>query len=273
MAWLKWLVIAGVLIYVGMLTLMYVFQRTLMYFPDKVHRLPAASGLPQVMEVTFQSDDGEKLFAWYVAPRERKKLVLYFQGNAGGLDLRADRFTWLTADGTGLLALCYRGYGGSSGSPTEDGLIRDARAAYDFAAARYPATRIVLFGESLGTGVAVALAAERKIAGLILDAPFTSGADVGASAYPIAPVRWLMKDPWHSDARIGRVTAPLLVLHGERDAVVPIRFGERLFALAPESKILPKRMVRFPQGGHVDLDGFGAPKPIKEFLAGLPKAD
>jgi fermentation-respiration switch protein FrsA (DUF1100 family) len=269
MAWLKWIIIVGVLIYGGMLALMYVFQRAMMYFPNPAHMLPAASGLPQVSEVSFQSDDREKLLAWYVAPRAGKPIVLYFQGNADGLNLRADRFNWLTADGTGLLALCYRGFGGSSGTPTEDGLIRDARAAYDFAAARYPATRIVLFGESLGTGVAVALAAERKIAGLILDAPYSSTVDVGAAVFPFAPVRWLMKDTFHSDERIARVTVPLLVLHGEQDRVVPIRFGEKLFALAHE----PKRMVRFPQGGHVNLDGFGAPKAIKEFLAGLPQPD
>ena len=266
MSWLKWFVIAAVLGYGGLLALMVVFQRSLLYFPDPVHRLPAPSGFPRAQEVAFQSDDGERLLAWYVPAREDKKLVLYFQGNAGGLDLRAERFTWLTGDGTGLLALCYRGYGGSSGHPTEDGLIRDARAAYDFTAAQAPANRIVLFGESLGSGVAVALGAERKIAGMILDAPFTATEDVAASAYPFVPVRRLMKDTFHSDRRIGRVMAPLLVLHGEQDNVVPIRFGERLFALANE----PKRMLRFPQGGHVNLDGFGAPKAIKEFLAGLP---
>jgi fermentation-respiration switch protein FrsA (DUF1100 family) len=269
MAWLKWFFIAAVLGYGGLLTLLYVFQRALLYFPDTAHTLPAQAGLPQATEVNFQSDDGERLIAWYVPAQAGKPLVLYFQGNAGGLNLRADRFNWLTADGAGLLALRYRGYGGSTGTPTEDGLIRDARAAYDFAIARTPATRIVLFGESLGTGVAVALAAERSIAGLILDAPFTSTVDVAASAYLFVPVRWLMKDTFHSDQRIVRISAPLLVLHGENDQVVPVRFGERLFALAHE----PKRMVRFPQGGHVNLDGFGAPKPIKEFLAGLRQPD
>jgi fermentation-respiration switch protein FrsA (DUF1100 family) len=244
---------------------MYVFQRSLLYFPNRSHMPPATSGLPQASEVTFRSDDGETLLAWYVPPHDGKKLVLYFQGNADGLNARTERFTWLTADGTGLLALCYRGFGGSSGRPSEDGLIRDARAAYDFAAARYPASRIVLFGESLGTAVAVALGAERPAAGVILDAPFTSAADVGAAAYPFVPVRWLAKDQWHSDERIGRIKAPLLVLRGEQDRIVPIRFSERLFALANE----PKRMVRFPQGGHVNLDSFGAPKVIKEFLAEL----
>jgi uncharacterized protein len=265
LAWLIGIVVAG---YLGLLALMYVFQRNLMYFPDTMQHPPAAAGLPQAQEIKFDSSDGEHLLAWFIPPQGDKRIVLYFHGNAGGLDLRVERFTWLTAGGTGLLALCYRGYGGSSGSPSEQGLIRDALAAYDFAAACVPAQRIVLFGESLGSAVAVALAAERPVGGVILDAPFTSAADVGAAAYPFAPVRWLMRDSFHSDRRIVRVHAPLLVLHGERDGVVPIPFGERLFALANE----PKRMVRFPQGGHVDLDGHGAEKAVLEFLAVLSRA-
>jgi fermentation-respiration switch protein FrsA (DUF1100 family) len=162
-----------------------------------------------------------------------------------------------------LLALCYRGYGGSSGHPTEKGLLLDARAAYDFAAAHVAPKRIVLFGESLGTGVAVALAAERPAGALILDAPFTSAADIGASAYPYVPVRWLIRDAFRSDERIANVSAPLLVLHGERDRIVPIRFGEKLFALARG----PKRMARFPDGGHVDLDQYGAMDEVATFLA------
>jgi len=262
---LKWLLILAIASYGGLLALMYVFQRAMMYFPDPTRVAPAQAGLPQAEEVTLTSSDGEKLIAWFVPPRGDKPLVLYFQGNAEGLPARVGRFTWLTADGTGLLALCYRGYGGSTGAPTEDGLIRDAEAAYDFARARYPAKRIVLFGESLGTAVAVALGANHEIGALILDAPFTSTADVGAAAYPFVPVRWAMKDTFHSDERIGRVAAPLLVLHGEQDRIVPTRFGEKLFALARE----PKRFVRFPQGGHVNLDDFGATKVVKEFLAKL----
>ncbi len=263
MTLLKWLLILAVLGYGGLLALMYVFQRALMYFPDARHMAPALSGLPQAEEVTFKSADGETLIAWHVPPREGKPVVLYFQGNAGGIDLRAERFKWLTADGTGLLALCYRGYGGSSGKPTEAGLINDARAAYDFAAARYAPSRLVIFGESLGTAVAIALAAERQVGAVILDAPFTSIVDVGAAAYPFAPVRLLTKDQWRSDLRIARVKAPLLVLHGDNDRIVPIRFGEALFALANE----PKRMVRFAGGGHVNLDEFGAAKVVKAFLA------
>jgi fermentation-respiration switch protein FrsA (DUF1100 family) len=263
MTMLKWLILAVVLAYGGLLVLMYVYQRALMYFPDATRTPPTRAGLPQAEEVVLTSSDGEKLIAWHVAPRGEKPVVLYFQGNAGALDLRVHRFAWIIAGGNGLVALSYRGYGGSSGSPSEDGLIRDARAAYDFAAARYPAKRIVPFGESLGTGVAVALASERAVGGLILDAPFTSAADVGAAAYPFAPVRWMMKDPFRSERRIAQVSAPVLVLHGERDRVVPIRFGARLFAMAQE----PKRMVRFPTGNHVDLDDHGAIDVVKKFLA------
>ena len=259
----KWIIVFGLLAYCGVLALMYVFQRTLMYFPDPARVSPAAAGLPQAEEVTFNSDDGETLLAWHVAPRGDKPVVIYFQGNAEGLKPRVGRFTWLTADGNGLLALCYRGYGGSTGRPSEQGLIRDGRAAYDFVRTRDPGKRIVLFGESLGTGVALALAAEREVAGIILDAPYTSAAEVGAAAYPFAPVRWLIKDSFHSDERIARVHAPLLVLHGERDVVIPIRFGEHLFKLAHE----PKRMIRFPLGGHINLDDYGVAKFVKEFLA------
>lgn len=261
----KWLIIVAVLGYGGLLGVMYVFQRALMYFPDTTRMAPAAAGLPQAEVVTLTASDGEKLVAWHVPARADKPIVLYFQGNAGGSNLRVDRFRRLIAEGNGLLALSYRGYGGSTGKPSEEGLIRDAVAAYEFARARYPAKRIVLFGESLGTAVAIALASGHEIGALILDAPFTSAADVGAAAYPFAPVRWMMKDSFHSDRRIGRVSAPLLVLHGERDSIIPISFGERLFALARE----PKRMVRFANGGHVNLDDQGAAQAVKEFLAGL----
>jgi len=259
----KWFLVVVVLGYGGLLALMYVFQRKLMYFPDATRTPPAQAGLAQAEEIRLTSSDGEKLIAWHVAPRGAKPVVTYFQGNGGALNLRVGRFHWLIEDGTGLLALSYRGYGGSSGSPSEAGLIRDAVAAYDFAAARYAPARLVLWGESLGTAVAIALAAEHKVGGLILDAPFTSAADVGAAAYPFVPVRWLIKDAFRSDRRIARVHAPILVLHGERDPIVPIRFGERLFALANE----PKRMVRFPQGNHVDLDDHGAVEAVRSFIA------
>jgi fermentation-respiration switch protein FrsA (DUF1100 family) len=265
MAVLIWFLIAAAFGYAGVLVLMYVFQRSLTYFPDRKRTAPAQAVLPQAQEITFASTDGERLIAWAVAPREGKPVVLYFHGNGGALKLRVARFRKLIADGNGLLALSYRGYGGSTGVPSEAGLIRDAHAAYEEASARWPARKLVLWGESLGTAVAVALAAERHVDGVILDAPFTSAADVGAAAYPFAPVRWLMRDQFHSDRRIARVRAPMLVLHGECDRIVPIAYGERLFALAHE----PKRFARFASAGHIDLDDYGAIDVAKAFLAGV----
>jgi fermentation-respiration switch protein FrsA (DUF1100 family) len=160
-----------------------------------------------------------------------------------------------------LVALSYRGYGGSSGAPTEAGLAADALAAYAFTTARYPAEHIVLWGESLGSGVAVALAAEMPVGWLILQSPFTSAADVGAQRYWFVPVRLLMKDQFHSDLRIGKVTAPVLVLHGERDDVVPIALAERLYSLINA----PKRFVRFAQIGHNDF-GMQAVEAAKQFI-------
>ena len=142
--------------------------------------------------------------------------------------------------------------------------MEDARAAYAFAAARYPADRIVLWGESLGSGVAVALAAEKPVARIVLESPFTSIADVASSIYWFLPVRWLIKDPYRSDLRIAKVTAPVLVLHGERDNVVPIALGERLYGLINA----PKRFVRFPTAGHDDLGVNGALDIAKQFVNG-----
>jgi fermentation-respiration switch protein FrsA (DUF1100 family) len=255
----------GVLVaFGGFVLLMYVAQRSLMYHPDRQRIPPAEAGLPQAEELVLDTADGEKVIVWHIPPKGDRPVVIYFQGNAGGLNLRAGRFAALTADGTGLIALSYRGYGGSTGSPTETGLIADAHAVYAFAASRYPPERIVPWGESLGSGVAVALASTRKVSRLMLEAPFTSALDVGARVYWFLPVRLLMKDPFRSDLRIAEVSVPVQIVHGTRDDVVPFSFGERLFALANE----PKRFIRVEGGGHSDLDRFGAIAAAHAFLNG-----
>jgi uncharacterized protein len=263
MTTLKWFLPFVLLGYAALLALMYTWQRSLMYFPDAVRRSPASVGLPQAQEVELRTCDGERLIAWHVPPADDKPVVLYFQGNGGGLDLRAHRFARLSASGLGLLGLNYRGYGGSSGRPSEDGLLRDAAAAYDFAKARYGADRIVLWGESLGTGVAVALAAIQPAARVLLESPFTSTADVAASIYWFVPVRLLMHDQFRSDQRIAKIAAPVLILHGLRDAVVPIRFGERLYELIRS----PKQFIRLPQAEHNDHDSHGGLDAVWPFLS------
>jgi len=259
MALVKWMFIAAAG-YAAFAALMYVVQRSLMYFPETARTAPAAAGLPQAQEVVLDTADGEKVIAWHVPPRGDAPTVLYFHGNGGSLRLRVDRFQRIVSAGVGLIALSYRGYGGSTGKPTEDGLINDARAAYAFAADRYP--RIALWGESLGTGVAVALAAEKPVTRMVLDAPYTSALDLARANHWYLPVRLLMKDQFRSDQRIARVKAPVLIMHGEVDQIIPIAHGERLFAMIPG----PKQFVRFPGGYHVDLDRHGGAEVALKFL-------
>src|SRR5580704_15523317 len=261
---LGWIAVIALVVYVGFAAIVYLAQRSLMYFPDTVHIAPAAAGLPEAEEVPLKASDGVASMVWHVAPRDGKPVILFFHGNGGALHFRVERFRRLIADGIGLVALEYRGYGGLSGSPSEQGLIADAEAAYAFAVARYPAQRIVLWGESLGSGVAVALAAEKPVGRVILEAPFTSALAVGEERYWYLPVRFLMKDQFRSDERIGKVTAPLLILHGVHDRTIPYAMGEHLFELANK----PKHIVRFLDGGHEDLDQNGALDAVGRFLAG-----
>jgi uncharacterized protein len=265
-ATLRTLLLVGAGIYLALVAVMYFAQRSLMYFPESLRTAPAQAGLPQAEEVVLDTADGERVIVWHIAPRGDQPVVLYFHGNGGALRYRVDRFRELTQDGTGLVALSYRGYAGSSGRPSEDGLLADARAAYAFATQHYPVARLVLWGESLGTGVAVAIAAEKsaekKVARLVLEAPFASAVSVAASVYPFVPVRFLMKDQFRSDLRIGDIKVPLLIVHGDRDSVVPIESGERLFALAEE----PKRFLRVAGAGHEDL-GARAIEGMKAFVA------
>ena len=260
---LKSLLALGAFFYLGIVALMYFTQRSLMYFPETIRTAPADAGLPEAQEMVLDTADGEKIIVWHVPPRDDKPVVLDFPGNGGALRHRVARYRPLIADGFGLVAVSYRGYGGSSGRPSEDGLLEDANAAYAFAKVRYPAEGFVLWGESLGTGVAVALAAVKPIARLVLEAPFSSAVDVAASAYPFVPVRWLMKDQFRSDLRIGKVTAPVLIIHGERDDVIPIASAERLYALITA----PKRFLRIAGAGHGDLASHGAVEAGKRFIA------
>jgi uncharacterized protein len=261
MAFVKWTFIVLAAGYVSLAALMFFAQRSMMYFPDRQRVTPAAAGFPAAEEVLLDTADGERVIAWHVPPGEGKPVVLYFHGNGGSLPLRVDRFRRIVAAGAGLVALSYRGYGGSSGMPTEPGLIADARAAYDYAQARYPG-RIAVWGESLGTGVAVAIASEKPVTHVILDAPYSSTLDIASDLYWFLPVRLLMKDQFRSSERIARVTAPVLMLHGEADDIIPIRYAERLLALVPGEK----RLVRYPGGYHVDLDRLGAADEALKFL-------
>ena len=259
------IVVLAIAAYAAVAVALYVFQRALLYpVPQTTRTDPATAGFLDAREVILDTKDGEKVIVWHVPPKAGKPVVLFFHGNGEVLAWRVPRFRAITADGTGLVALSFRGYGGSSGKPSEDGLLNDGAAAYAFAATHYPPERIVPWGYSLGSGVALAIAASQPVGKLILEAPYTSTLDVAASAFPFVPVRWLMRDTFRSDERIAGVKVPLLIMHGEKDTVIPAQLGRRLLDLAPG----PKRFVPFPLGTHINLDDYGAVDVARAFMAG-----
>jgi len=249
----------------------YLGQRRLMYIPDRHRTPPSAVGLATVEERTLRTPDGAIVVAWYGRARPGKPTLLYFHGNAGGLAARAERIRRFMGEGWGVYMMSYRGYSGGTGSPSETANVADARLAYGALLLEgvEPAS-VILYGESLGTGVAVRIATERKVAGVILDAPFTSMVDLAAQIYPFLPVRLFLADRYETRNYIGQVHVPVLVLHGERDQVVPVVMGRELFGLANE----PKRLAVFRDGGHSDLylEGNGALEVVRSWIGELERA-
>jgi fermentation-respiration switch protein FrsA (DUF1100 family) len=238
-------------LYLVALAVMAFGQRKLLYFPYASVVAPASVGLPAAQIFHLRTNDGETLLAWYIAPSPDKPLILYFHGNANSLSKLGPRFQKLMATGDGLLGVEYRGYPGSTGSPSEQGLLQDAEATYAKAIALgFAPARIVAMGESLGSGVAVDLAARQPVGAVVLDSPYSSTVDVAAARYWMFPVRQLMRDQFRSDQKISKFAAPLLIVHGTADWTIPIRFGEKLFALANQ----PKEFIRIEGAGHVQMD-------------------
>ncbi len=214
-------------------------------------------------EVQLTTADGLSLLAWYLPARADRPVILYFHGNGGNIGHRAARLQRFAGEGYGVLMPEYRGYGGNPGRPTEAGFYRDAQAAFDFLQREgISADRLVLYGESLGSGVAVQLAATQQIGALILESPFTSVAAVAQYHYPFVPAALLVWDRFDALSRIGRVKAPILVLRGGSDAVVPGRFSQALFDAAPE----PKESWFAPEAGHEELAEFGALDAVVAFI-------
>jgi pimeloyl-ACP methyl ester carboxylesterase len=262
---LVWSILVLAVLYAGLVGALYLAQDRLLY---PVAGQPVASITADVAGFeTLRLDtlDGERLVAWWKAPEAGKMVILYFPGNDDPSNTRRERARLLGATGHGVLMVAYRGFWGSTGWPHEAGLHTDARTAYAWLAGRVLPSRTVLFGESLGSGVAVRLATEARAAGLILDAPYTTTAAVAADRYPFVPVHWLMRDQYRSIDIIGRVKVPLLVLHGSEDQDIPIRYGEALYQAATA----PKRFVGVEGAGHTTLLAPGGLPAVEAFLASL----
>lgn len=236
--------IAGVILlacYTAAAAYMTLAQRSFVYRTAPAWLEPKDHGLNQAEAISQTMKDGVTLRGWGIKPtRDVAPVYLYFHGNANGLDERATRFGYLASSGAGVVAFSYRGYGGSGGSPTEALLHSDAREIYNALLKTYPENRIVLFGESLGTGIALELATHVKPAGIILDSPYLSVVERAHAAYPWLPVSLLLQDQFRSDLFIRNVNVPILILHGTKDDLIPLSDSERLAALAKPNQVTRK---------------------------------
>ncbi len=255
--------------YGGVAATLYLTQRQILFRPDTARPEAAAARVPGLQAITLRTASGLDLLAWWLPAAETARpTLLYFHGNGGNLTDRVDRLRQFARSGFGVLMPEYPGYGGNPGEPSEAALAETAEAALAFLGAHGVADAdIAAYGESLGTGVAARLAAGRQLGALVLESPFTSVTALARDRYGFLPVSWLLRDPFDTLARIGRVASPVLVALGAQDQVVPPAMGRAVFAAAHE----PKRLWVAPQGGHEDLARFGLIGVVSEWLAGLPR--
>lgn len=245
---------------------MFFAQRALMYLPEAFRTDPKSEGLADVEERRLQTGDGHEVIVWYGKAKPGQPTLLYFHGNAGALATRSERMAKYMLRGRGVYIMSYRGFSGSTGKPSEAANVSDAKRAYDDLVSLGVAPQnIILYGESLGSGVAVQVAAEKPCGGLVLDAPYTSIVNVAAAQYPWLPVRPMLLDRYESEAYISAVRCPLLIVHGERDNVIPVGMGRELFAKANE----PKKIVTFPNAGHADHWLYGSYDAINSWIDAL----
>lgn len=260
------LLVLAALLYGLVLWLAAAIQRQLMYVPDRTRTAPASVGLRDVDEIVLETPDGARVLSWYAAARPGRPTILYFHGNGGSLVTRTERIAKYMSRGLGVFMMTYRGYGGSTGTPSERAIISDAKFAYDrLVTLGVEPDEIVLYGESLGSGVATQLAAVREAAGLILDAPYTSMLDLARLHYPLLPARFLMTDRYETARYIGAVRAPILIIHGEEDDVIPVAMAHELIARATA----PKKLVTYDGAGHSDHYRYGSYDDVYAFIDGL----
>ena len=262
-------VVTAIAGYLAVLAGAYLFQRKLTYFPTPI---PAGESVllatdRNTNEEWIDTADGFRLHVVYKPAADSRKTILYLHGNAHNLTDRLPLFRELAALGLGCLLIDYRGFGRSTGRPTEKGLYEDARASMAWLERKgVPASMVILFGESIGTGVAVETALHHKVAGMVLQSPYTSIPDVGGHHFRILPAGLLMHDRFDSLSKAASIRCPSLSIWADRDRIVPPRFSERLFAALPQ----PKRNIVLKGSEHFDIISLGRKQYLEawtEFVA------
>ena len=223
------------IVYLAIVTVIYFSQRSLLYLPGENNYLDEIKLNHKVEKIKIPSDD--ELTSWYFKKNKNFKTILFFHGNAGSLENRIYKLNDISKLDLNYLIVAYRGFSGNRGTPTEEGLYKDARAAkYWLNLNNISDQNIIVYGESLGTAVAIDLAKDHKFAGVILESPFTSMLKLSRKYYAWLPTGILLKDKYETDKKIKKVFSPILVLHGKKDNIVPFEMGEALFKLANNPK-------------------------------------
>ncbi len=261
-------------VYIVFLAFLVLVQRQLMYFPDDIRFTPAAAHLEGFTELNYVTADGEKLHGFFAPPKAPRKLtIVFFQGNAQNLGVRIEKIKMWRDQGFGVMLATYRGFEKNPGSPSEAGLYQDARSAIDAVRKNgVPISNMILYGESLGTGVAVEMAAEMGAvappAGVVLEVPYTSIPEVGAYRYPFVPIFWMLWDRYESVNKMKNIKAPVLILQAGQDKVIPPIFAKKLF----EATQPPKSILTNIKAGHMEI--YSSPDIVKgifAFMSGLEK--
>ncbi len=223
-------------LYLGTIYFMMKNQRVMQYTPGTAYLSLDEVDLPGARLVNMPIDDLINVRGWYIEPKEGMPIIVYFKGNEGSFTQDSPRYRAMNDLGYGVLAFDYRGFPMSPGEITEEGILEDSLAAFDFAAGQN--VPVVLWGRSLGTGPAVYVASKREVAAVLLESPYTATVDVAAERYPIIPVQRVMKDQFLSREWIGDVEEPIFVAHGTADKTIPVHHGKDLFGMAPNGQEL-----------------------------------
>lgn len=265
MRWLRRLALAALALYGVLVAAVVMLEPELVFVRDRAPLPELLTDAPGFTRVSIETPDGVSLAGLYREPDAGRPVFLFLDGQAMRLQDQNDRWHRVAAAGYGALTIAYRGYAGSSGTPTEAGLHIDAAAAHAWLAQRVPPERIVAHGFSLGSSVATRLARDLPVKALILEAPPLAAVDVAAERFFFVPVAALMRNSFLTREWIDDVRVPVLIVHGDRDEIVPFSHGERLAALANE----PKTFVRILGGTHMVLPRLGLYTHIETFLGGL----
>jgi len=231
------IILTFLLIYFFILFTTYFFQRNLLYHP-KENNYFGDPLLVSIEKVKIKTQDNIELLSWYHNKNiNNYKTILFLHGNAGSLENRIHKINHFKDMNINFLLVAWRGFSGNEGKPTEEGLYEDARSAVRWLKSKGILEKnIIIYGESLGTGVATEIAQKKNFAGIILESPFTSMIDAGKTKYPYLPVRFLLKDKYESNIKIKNIKSPILIMHGKVDNIVPFYMGKKIYELANEPK-------------------------------------